>query len=123
MYGSVLGMKITIKNLMEKFGISRDSAKNIYLTYKRYKDGEISPRKVLRIFDTEIEGYGVECIRSPYYEEKYGDCCGDDCCAEYVSMGDTYKTTILYDRRTGSIQITTWGDWYERWYYDHDLRL
>ena len=52
-------------------------------------------------------GYGVEGlgrIRGPDYAPPY----------EYINMGDTYATTLIYRRRTDSLSIGTWGDIVDR---------
>lgn len=62
--------------------------------------------RLMCALDEILEGYGVE----PIWSE-------DDeliPTAEYVNMGDTYVTTLLLNRVTGSIQITSWGDWVEK---------
>lgn len=49
-----------------------------------------------------IEGHGLECIRK-----------GDKAVAEYVNLGDTYITTLLLKIETGTIILTSWGDFVE----------
>jgi len=34
---------------------------------------------------------------------------------EYVNMGDTYDTTLIYDHKTGRFYVGAWGDWVERY--------
>ena len=34
---------------------------------------------------------------------------------EYVNMGDTYDTTLIYDYKTGRFYVGAWGDWVERY--------
>lgn len=51
-----------------------------------------------------IGGFGTEAIF------------GDDCYwpdAEYVNLGDTYATTILFDYVHNSFRVISWGDWIE----------
>jgi hypothetical protein len=69
--------------------------------------------RVLAECNTLLEGFGVECIAqdgntSPQYTD------GSDILAEYVNMGDTYACTVLYNYRTQTYQITSWGDFVER---------
>lgn len=35
--------------------------------------------------------------------------------AEYVNMGDTYVTTLIYDHHADRFRITSWGDMVEMW--------
>ena len=75
--------------------------RNYQQKYKYYQ-------RVLECINKIVEGHGVEVI---------GDCnsCRDeDIHAEYVNMGDTYNTTILYNRHTGTFNLTSWGDFVER---------
>jgi hypothetical protein len=54
-----------------------------------------------------LDGFGVEAIGPdvggpslpPY---------------EYISMGDPYETTLIYNRKTNSLSIGNWGDIAER---------
>jgi hypothetical protein len=34
---------------------------------------------------------------------------------EFVNMGDTYDTTLIYDFSTGRFYVGAWGDWVERY--------
>lgn len=52
-----------------------------------------------------LEGFGVEPI--------WGKDSEMEPIAEYINMGDTYNTTILYDYDKGTFQVTSWGDWFE----------
>lgn len=50
-----------------------------------------------------LEGHGVEAvIRS-----------GNPPDAEYVNMGDTYATTLIWDCKTKSFRLQSLGDWIE----------
>jgi hypothetical protein len=58
--------------------------------------------------NTVIGGYGVEALgpdvggpRPPPYE--------------YINMGDTYTTTLVYKRATNNLFIGSWGDIVERY--------
>lgn len=51
-----------------------------------------------------LEGYGVEAIFGE--GEKWPD-------MVYVSMGDTYDTTVVYDYVDAEYYVTTGGDWIE----------
>lgn len=53
-----------------------------------------------------LEGHGVEAIfhgSDPMHPD-----------AVYVNMGETYAATILYDYRSGTFKVTSWGDWVEK---------
>jgi hypothetical protein len=107
-------------NLMTKLNIDETRAKliravikNDTITTKAFKLNQYErmyktyQRKLICI-DKIIGGFGVEVI---------GDCnsCIDsDIKAEYVNLGDTYTSTILYNRKTGTYQLTTFGDFVER---------
>lgn len=51
-----------------------------------------------------LDGYGIESIRKDGAAYPI---------AEYVNMGDTYNTTIVYKLDTGTIQVTSYGDFVE----------
>ena len=57
-----------------------------------------------------LEGHGVEAI---YMETVYVDSYWNNCIGEYINMGDTYLTTIVYDTINQSYHLTSWGDFYE----------
>lgn len=54
-----------------------------------------------------MDGYGVESLGTgpgPSYAPPY----------EFISMGDTYATTLIYKRATNTLSIGSWGDVVER---------
>lgn len=56
-----------------------------------------------------VDGYGVEALgpagsRSEGYAPPY----------EYINMGDTYATTLIYRRKTDTLRVGTWGDLAEK---------
>lgn len=51
-----------------------------------------------------LEGCGIEAIR----EEESGTLRAD-----YINMGDAYRTTLLFDFNRGRYLLTTWGDFVE----------
>lgn len=85
-------------------------------TYKSVQELERScynpPGYVYRLMtalNEVLEGYGIECLW------KRGDHPGsDDPMAEYINLGDTYTTTLLRKLDTGTVMITSWGDFAER---------
>lgn len=52
-----------------------------------------------------LEGHGVEAVFGD--DPRWPD-------MEYVNMGDTYTTTIVYDWTKDRFEIASWGDWVER---------
>jgi hypothetical protein len=54
--------------------------------------------RLLSAINETMQGHGVEHI-------------GEN--ALYVNTGDTYSPTLLYDYSTGTIRLTTWGDFVE----------
>lgn len=59
----------------------------------------------MEMINEELEGFGVEAIFAEH------DALSPD--AEYINMGDTYSTTVLWDDIEGKFLVTTWGDWLE----------
>lgn len=57
-----------------------------------------------------IGGYGTEAIEGRYVDRYHFNIQ-----AEYVNTGDTYSTTVLLDHETDRLQITTFGDWVEKY--------
>ena len=57
-----------------------------------------------------LEGYGIEAV---WNEGEGPNDCISDPRAEYINMGDTYTTTILFDFQKGKYFLTTWGDFVE----------
>lgn len=58
-----------------------------------------------QLLDAELEGYGDEAIFKPGSHQPD---------AEYINLGDTYNTTLLYDHLAQRWMVTTYGDWIER---------
>lgn len=56
-----------------------------------------------------IRGHGVEMQQ---VQTRRGP---DDLSFEYVNMGDSYSTTLLYDHHADRFRITSWGDMIEMW--------
>lgn len=52
-----------------------------------------------------LDGYGVEVISE--------DTSNLEVHAEYINLGDTYTTTLLYDYTRQKWFVTSWGDWVE----------
>jgi hypothetical protein len=64
---------------------------------------------VMDVIDNLISGYGVEVIRSNNINNKYWI----DVVATYINLGDTYKTTILYDVINNEFLCISYGNWIE----------
>jgi len=76
-----------------------------------------------------VEGiqYVIDKFENRGFLESLSDyCCGhgvealydkDGCTpiAEYISFGDTYSPTLLYDIKESKFELTSWGAWYEEW--------
>lgn len=60
---------------------------------------------VLHAIDIILKGFGVEC----FGQKRSGDFAPD---YEYINLGDTYTTTLIYSRRNDAdnLYIGSWGD-------------
>jgi hypothetical protein len=70
-----------------------------------------NPPKCLEKLNTILEAYGVEVTQESEiisYRDFYG--------IEYVNMGESYTTTVIYDYRKERFYITSWGDYVEKEY-------
>jgi hypothetical protein len=56
-----------------------------------------------------LDGDGIEYI--PSEQDTMRSRAG----LEFVNMGDTYDTTLIYDFSTGRFYVGAWGDWVERY--------
>lgn len=56
----------------------------------------------LHAIDIEIDGHGVEPVVD------------DTVVMEYINLGDTYDTTVIYDYTRSRWLVMSWGDWVER---------
>ena len=66
-----------------------------------YRSGMWRRTVVLHAIDKILDGHGVEplgpvSMQGPPYE--------------YINMGDTYNTTLIYKKSTDSLSIGSWGD-------------
>jgi hypothetical protein len=59
--------------------------------------------------DELLGGHGIEYIASEQDTMRSREG------IEYVNMGDTYDTTLIYDYKTGRFYVGAWGDWVERY--------
>lgn len=67
-------------------------------------------QRKLYAVDELIEGFGVEAISTLGEFDSYWG----DTVSEYINVGDTYVTTVLYDYSEKEWCLTSWGDWYEQ---------
>ena len=94
----------SVKKLSESLNISTANARLI----RSAMDAGQSVQKVLRLADKIMDAHGVEYIQSG--EDTVYDKDGLD----YVNMGDTYDTTLIFDHRKGRFIVSSWGDIVER---------
>lgn len=74
---------------------------------EKYRDGHVSLRFTMERADELMNGYGVEYIRHSL------DGCRVVYGLDYVSMGDTYSTTLVYDHRNDRFIVGSWGSMVE----------
>ena len=115
--------EITIKNLIKYFSLNKPEAKYLYELYKQVKNQDLSLRSFMSKADKIINGYGIEPLQSEWYGKNKGGCFNNPFFAEYVNKGETYQPTIIRDYRNESLFIESWGDFYERTYYNRDINL
>ena len=65
----------------------------------------------LTVLNELIDGHGIEPIQVS--EELYQDSYYGNCIGEYVNLGDTYITTIVYNTIEREWLVTSWGDYFE----------
>jgi hypothetical protein len=97
----------SVKRLAEGLGLLPAKAKTL-----KEKMDTGSVEDALAFADKAMNGLGVEYIASSEDTMRTPD--GLD----YVNMGDTYDTTLVYDHNKGKYLITSWGDVVEA-----DMRL
>lgn len=66
--------------------------------------------RVLDAANAALGGHGIEAIEGEWHDRYY-----QTIVALYVNLGETYATTLLFDAVKGRFQITSWGDWVERY--------
>jgi hypothetical protein len=114
----------SVKTLMRlsfpigRTGIDKETAKKIRRYLENATDKmrwRISADRVYQTlcFASEALGaFGVEPINGAgHYSDSWLD--GSRPIAEYVNMGDTYDTALLFDYTAGRFVVTSWGDWVE----------
>ena len=74
----------------------------------------LRPDERLEAINKLLHGYGIEAIEGSWQN---GYWC--NIVANYVNMGDTYSTTILFIRdnygNSGRFSVMCWGDFVERY--------
>jgi len=89
----------SVKTLVDRLRITAAQAKELR---KLMADAKVS--RVLEAADKVMGGYGVEYIASSEDTMRSRDG------LEYVNMGDTYTTTLVYDHDGNRYKVVTWGD-------------
>jgi len=70
----------------------------------------------MKILTPQIKGFSVEsCNQEGFYFNKFWV----DCYGIYISKGDTYDTTIVYDCEMNLFRIISMGDFVELWESKH----
>ena len=65
----------------------------------------------LTVLNELIDGHGIEPIQVS--EELYQDSYYGNCIGEYINLGDTYITTIVFNTIEREWLVTSWGDYFE----------
>lgn len=105
------------KRLREYLGLSDEQARLVRALIRREvktRDATLFPEankhfaacynplpytdRLMECLDEVVGSYGVE---------------GLDDGSLYLNTGDTYSPTLLYSAKTGTIRLTTWGDYVE----------
>lgn len=104
-------MKVTQKELIELFGVTKLQAGYIQMlikpTFNSWKYGE----KVLQEIDEILHNFGVESISNDDFSYRRGG----DSVLFYINTGDSYNITFCYNTHTERFIITTVGDFIERY--------
>lgn len=95
------GKGAALRALLKK-EVKTKSYKSVQDLIAQYHHNPSYTHRLMTALDEIIEGYGVETLRK-----------GDEVIAEYVNLGDTYAVTIIRKIDTGSIIISSWGDFAE----------
>ena len=85
--------------------LTAEEVKNFRKTLENYEN---RPERCLKKIDKILEGCGVEYTQEAVIES-YHEFNG----IEYVNMGDSYITTLIYDHRLMRYYISSWGDYIE----------
>lgn len=93
-----------------------------------YNDGDaptLKPEEVFRnIIHKSRNRFDVEGLYEGTYAQDVGSLVtfsqdGSGPVAEYLSVGDPYIPTVLYDYEQNQFYITGWGDWLAKWEEEH----
>lgn len=96
----------SVKTLM-RMNIDKDTAKRVRAALERHERSWLDSYAALKEVNDIIGGFGVE-----YIEKGDGD---NSPSIEYVNLGDTYKTTLLWVNRR--FDVCDWGYYVERGCY------
>jgi hypothetical protein len=90
---------------------TKEAEELAYIISNRDLDNE----SILQAFDTFIRGHGIEstsiCRHTMVNDSCSSSHCGFD--MDYVNMGDTYTTTLIYDHDSDTFSLSDWGSWME----------
>lgn len=107
-------IKKTFKVTQKEAGIIDILLKNA-VTARREGLHEVVDKNLKEVNDF-INGFGVESVTAEDYQV---DNYYYNIIALYINMGDTYDTTIVYDTENNEFEVSSWGDWFERWESEH----
>jgi hypothetical protein len=105
---NVIPRSPSIETIMKRLDITKSKAFDIKecMIHAVTNEGIYNAMKDINII---LGGYGVESIRVNDWNSRYWQDIG----ALFISMGDTYDQTILYDVDKNRFEAWTFGDWVE----------
>lgn len=97
-------MRLPSINTIKRLTADEETARKIRRELEYYRDGlACNATAVMNAVNDLIGGHGVEYVRSKKDTPRYAYG------FEYVNMGETYATTLLFDHDTGTFSICSWG--------------
>lgn len=107
-------MKPNVNNLMKWLSVTEEQAHEL-MSHIRTADSwptdyERHVNKALDLANRFMQAYGVEAVRGKWVDNYYGDAV-----ALYVNTGNSYTGTLLYDTVRGKFEVTSWGDFVEKY--------
>lgn len=112
-FPDVDGIKLILINLILNNNIDSNTLEHFESNEKWIKQCFNKPNDLelkLSALNELLDGHGIEPINR---ESEWVNSYWQDCIANYINMGDTYITTIVYDTINESFLLTSWGDFYE----------
>ena len=89
--------------------IAPTAANTLRFVLQQYEEDKSTLQQTMEEANVIIDGHGVEYIRHKKDSSKFAFG------IEYVNMGDTYRTTLLFDHAVGSFKVGSWGDIVEKY--------